>query len=225
MSTSVPCNVPYVLELIAKNLFSKVDVSTIDFSSVAEGNPLPAPEFKVLDVGAGYGKWGFLIRDTFDVLMFQSFEKNDWKVHITGVEPFEKVHTPLQMLLYDTLIKEDIFTCIDDLGQFDLVILGDVIEHFEKEDGYRLIEKLFEHSKNIIVSTPFGFIPQGAWAGNEKEIHRSGWTQEDFERYSIVESKILEDTLTKDLLRSMPNVPEEFKKPISLLVLWLQHNG
>ena len=222
MSSSLPCNIPVVLEYITKNIFSKIDPSTLDLNSLVEGKPLPAPDFKILDIGAGFGKWGFLIRDSFDVMTFQNFNKKDWKIDITAIEPFPNCITPLQENIYNRIIKKDFFDCIDDLGQFDLVIFGDVIEHFEKEKGHEVLKKIFEHTNNIIVSTPNGFMPQGAWAENELEIHKSGWTIEDFNNYNVKEHRIVEDTMFKDLIASFPNVPEEAKRTISLLVLWLQ---
>lgn len=222
MSSSLPCNIPVVLEYVAKNIFSKIDPSKLDISTIAEGKPLPSPNFKILDVGAGFGKWGFLIRDSFDVMSFQNFKKEDWKLDITAIEPFPKCITSIQEQIYNNIIKKDFFDCIDGLGQFDLVVFGDVIEHFEKEKGYEVLEKLFEHTNNIIVSTPNGFLPQGAWAENELEIHKSGWTINDFDKYNIIEHKIVEDTMFKDIIANIPNVPKEMKKPISLLVLWLK---
>jgi len=222
MSSSLPCNIPVVLEYVAKNIFSKIDTSKLNLSTIAEGKPLPSPEFKILDVGAGFGKWGFLIRDSFDVMSFQNFKKEDWKLDITAIEPFPKCITHLQENIYNKIIKKDFFECIDDLENFDLVIFGDVIEHFEKEKGYEVIEKLFKHTNNIIISTPNGFLPQGPWGENELEIHKSGWTIEDFKKYNVVEYKIVEDTMFKDIIANIPNAPEEMKKPISLLVLWIK---
>ena len=114
------------------------------------------------------------------------------------------------------------FECIDELETYDLAIFGDVIEHFEKEKGHEVLKKLFEHTDNIIISTPNGFLPQGAWADNEREVHKSGWTIEDFKDYTVVEHKVVEDTLFKDIISSLPNVPEEMKKPVELLVLWIK---
>ncbi|MHA1721273.1 MAG: hypothetical protein ACTSXK_17275, partial [Promethearchaeota archaeon] len=171
---------------------------------------------------AGFGKWGFLIRDSFDVMSFQNFKKEDWKLDITAIEPFPKCITSIQEQIYNKIIKKDFFDCIDDLGQFDLVIFGDVIEHFEKEKGHEVLKKLFEHTNNIIVSTPNGFLPQGSWAENELEIHKSGWTINDFNKYNVIEHKIAEDTMVKDIIANIPNIPEEMKKTISLLVLWIK---
>jgi 2-polyprenyl-3-methyl-5-hydroxy-6-metoxy-1,4-benzoquinol methylase len=222
MSSSLPCNIPVVLEYVAKNIFSKIDSSKLNLSDIAQGKPISAPNFKILDIGAGFGKWGFLIRDTFDVMTFQRFNKKDWKMDITAIEPFPNCITPIQEQIYNRIIKKDFFECIDELGQFDLVIFGDVIEHFEKEVGHKVLKKILEHTNNVIVSTPNGFMPQGAWAENQLEIHKSGWTIKDFKKYNVVEHKVIKDNMFKNILETIPNVPEEFKKPIGLLVLWIK---
>jgi hypothetical protein len=67
--------------------------------------------------------------------------------------------------------------------QYDLALLIDVIEHFEKDDGYQLLERLRAVAHNVILATPYGFAPQDDIFGNALEIHRSGWTERDFARY------------------------------------------
>lgn len=65
---------------------------------------------------------------------------------------------------------------------FDAVIAMDVIEHFEKPDGYRLIDMLETIArKRVILFTPNGFLPQDEWDGNAHQVHRSGWEVYDFE--------------------------------------------
>jgi len=225
MSSSLPCNIPYVLSLVSKNIFAKLDFKKLNIKDVMDGKPLPLPKFSVLDVGLGFGKWGFLIRDTFDVMMGQNFKKADWKIHITGIEPFSKCITPIQKEVYNKILKKDVFEVIDKLGKYDLIMFGDVIEHFEKDKAYKLLDKLLQHSDNIIISTPLGFMPQGAWAGNEREIHRSGWVPEDFKKYHVVEYKIIEDDLFSDIMKkeikSIPNLPKD-AIGVKLLVLWIK---
>jgi len=211
-----------MLSLIAKNIYSKIDYSNIDFNGIAMGKPLPLPEFSILDVGMGFGKWGFLVRDTFEVMAGQNFRKDDWKIDLTGVEMFDKCITPIQEQVYNKIIKKDIFDSIDELVKYDLVIMGDVIEHIEKPQAYELLDELFKHTDNILVSTPLGFMPQGAWAGNKNETHLSGWKVADFKNYNVVEHKIFKDELYTDILKNIPNVPKEMNYQINLLVLWLR---
>jgi SAM-dependent methyltransferase len=65
---------------------------------------------------------------------------------------------------------------------FDAAIAIDVIEHFDKPDGYRFLEMLESIArKRVIIFTPNGFLPQDEWDGNVHQVHRSGWEVYDFE--------------------------------------------
>ncbi|MFC1723800.1 methyltransferase domain-containing protein, partial [Nanoarchaeota archaeon] len=207
---------------LTKNFLSKVDLSKIDFKAIIEGRPLNLPHFKVLDIGCGFGKWGYLIRDNFDVMFYQNFKKEDWKIDITGVEPFTKCLTPIQRETYNRIYEKDIFDIIDDLDKYDFIIMGDVIEHFEKDKAHQLLKKLFNHSDNILISTPNGFLPQNAWGGNKREIHKSGWKLEDFKDYTVVEHRVIKDEMFHDILKNITHLPESITPDIELLVLWLK---
>jgi SAM-dependent methyltransferase len=65
---------------------------------------------------------------------------------------------------------------------FDAAIALDVIEHFDKPEGYRFLEMLESIArKRVIIFTPNGFLPQDEWDGNVHQLHRSGWEVYDFE--------------------------------------------
>lgn len=211
-----------MLGFIAKIFFQKANLTPEDLAKVAEGKALPSPDLSVLDIGFGFGKWAFLIRDTFDVMVAQHFVKNDWKIHITGVEPFEKCITSIQKELYNEIIKDDIRNITDKLGQYDLIIMGDVIEHLERDEAKDLLKKLFEHTNNIIVSTPLGFMPQADWAGNKYEIHRSGWQPEDFSEHTIVEQHIVSDKVFSPITAQIPEMKDHDMSNVKLLTVWLQ---
>jgi SAM-dependent methyltransferase len=79
----------------------------------------------------------------------------------------------------------DDYRCIDILhiGQafardsFDCVLASDVIEHLDKDDGYRLVEQMESIArKKSIIFTPNGFLAQGEHSDNPLQRHRSGWT-------------------------------------------------
>ena len=72
---------------------------------------------------------------------------------------------------------------------FDVVVAMDVIEHFDKEDGHRLLDGMETLARaRVIVCTPNGFLQQGALDGNPLQIHRAGWHVDDFRRrgYRVV---------------------------------------
>lgn len=65
---------------------------------------------------------------------------------------------------------------------FDVVVAMDVVEHFEKDVGYRLLDVLETLARHrVIVFTPNGFLAQGELDGNPFQLHRSGWAAADFE--------------------------------------------
>lgn len=134
---------------------------------------------RVLDVGVGFGKWGILCREGLDVA-FGRIQKVDWQIQIDGIEVFEKYRNPLWGLAYDKVVIGDILEVADDLPVYDLIIMCDVIEHFEKQVGYDLLLRLIEKAKVVILSSPRGFMVQEATWGNAHEEHKSGWNKHDF---------------------------------------------
>ncbi|MFY1826757.1 class I SAM-dependent methyltransferase [Myxococcus fulvus] len=65
---------------------------------------------------------------------------------------------------------------------FDAVIALDVIEHFDKPEGYQLLEMMESLArKRVVIFTPNGFLPQDEWDNNVHQVHRSGWEVYDFE--------------------------------------------
>jgi hypothetical protein len=60
---------------------------------------------------------------------------------------------------------------------FDCVVALDVIEHFEKDDGLRLLDAMETiAAKKVVVFTPNGFLAQRATPDNPHQLHNSGWT-------------------------------------------------
>lgn len=69
---------------------------------------------------------------------------------------------------------------------FDVVIALDLIEHLNKKDGEALIKKMIRAArKKVIIMTPQGFVQQEATQGNTYQIHKSGWSIEDFTKYGF----------------------------------------
>lgn len=142
----------------------------------------------ILEIGTGFGKYGFLFREYLDIwgaaADHERLHRRNWQVRIDGIEYFPAYISDLQRQIYDHLIVGDAMQEIDTLGSYDLIFLGDVIEHFPKEDGQRLLEKCLAHAQRMVmISTPNYFNPQGPEYGNERETHHCLWTREDFGRY------------------------------------------
>lgn len=66
---------------------------------------------------------------------------------------------------------------------FDCVIGLDIIEHFEKQEGLQLINKMEKIAKKkIILFTPNGFVSQGEFNNNPYQVHKSGWNPEEMRK-------------------------------------------
>lgn len=86
---------------------------------------------------------------------------------------FKKIH--------NSYISADILNLPIKPKSFDCVIALDVIEHLEKEMGWKLVE-LMENiaRKAIVIFTPNGFLRQDPYDNNVYHIHKSGWYFDDF---------------------------------------------
>lgn len=70
------------------------------------------------------------------------------------------------------------------IPQADTVVMIDVIEHMEKNEGLRVLARAREIAAQVVVFTPLGFIEQvgDAWGmgGDIWQRHRSGWMPDEF---------------------------------------------
>jgi hypothetical protein len=137
----------------------------------------------MLDVGVGFGKWGFLSREYLDISAGR-YARADWQLRIEGVEAFPEYATPLYSYVYDQVHYGDVRELIDSLPDYDLVIIGDVIEHFTKKEGRELLNKLRTKTRYVLLSSPTVFFQQEMF-GNEYETHRSFWMVHDFAEWEF----------------------------------------
>ena len=134
----------------------------------------------VLDIGAGFGKWGYLVREALDFMPGRS-EPKDFQVKIDGIDAL-RAESPLHDWVYSSFREADVLACASELRGYDLVIIGDVIEHFEKDDGLRLLRVLLADNRNVLVLTPSFFFDQ-EMPGRPYETHRSLWSRADFREW------------------------------------------
>lgn len=142
----------------------------------------------ILDVGAGFGKFGVLCREYLE--LWDGRYQYTFKRKIDCVEAFGEYITPLHKFIYDKIYVADIAKLINELHYtYDLVLLIDVLEHFEKQQGTDLLNKLLDKNKGVLVSTPKEFFAQGPGFGNDYEIHKSHWSTQELEEFGFVRNK------------------------------------
>jgi len=140
----------------------------------------------VLDVGVGFGRWGFICRELLDAFRGR-VTKSEWKTKIVGLEIFPRYIERHQDYLYDKIIIDCALRYLEmskyKEDRYDLIIAGDVLEHFKKSDGWKLINQLYARAnKAVIFCVPIGTgYPQGTACGNDHEEHKSAWEVKDFE--------------------------------------------
>ena len=139
----------------------------------------------VLDIGAGFGRWGVLCREFLDV--WEGREARAlWQTRIEGVEAFPGCLTPIHGYVYDQIHVGDAVDLLPSLGTYDVIYLGDVVEHQEKGRAWTLVDEAVRHARQAaIVTIPIGdnWPQEVGWDGNWYHAHRSVWRLDDFDRY------------------------------------------
>jgi len=122
----------------------------------------------ILDVGPGCGTYSTLLRSG------KPTEDNQKWYGVEVFEPYiEKYNLKSK---YEHIIVQDVKEVdFSKLPTFDLIIAGDILEHLEKQDAITVIERLKQHTKNLIISIPIIDYPQGPSEGNVHETHLSNF--------------------------------------------------
>ena len=128
---------------------------------------------RVCDIGPGAGKYAGIVR--------RAAEQHGFAAHLTAVEIDESYVAQYGLRsLYDEVIVADAVQLIDNpKSRFDLVIIGDCLEHMRKSDGIDLLNFLVYRSGYICVIYPEAYV-QDDWDGHAAEAHISTWGMADF---------------------------------------------
>jgi hypothetical protein len=148
----------------------------------------------VLDIGTGFGKYGVLCREYLELWDGRK-NYSQFLRRIDGVEVFGDYITPLHKFVYNNIYINDIVQVLDKIeSRYDLVLLIDVLEHFEKHQGEFLLHKILHNNDGVLISTPKKPSSQKDAFGNVYETHRSKWTKGDLS--SLVPSLFINDRVS-----------------------------
>jgi len=149
---------------------------------------------RVLDIGVGFGRWGILTREFCEV-WYQRVTPPEWIVQIEGIEGFEANIADYHRHFYNKIHTGDARDVIPTLpAGWDVVVFGDVLEHFEHAEGERLLTWALDHSTYVIVNIPLGSEwPQEETYENPFERHMSEWEATDFVRFAVRRQEIFRD--------------------------------
>lgn len=129
----------------------------------------------VLDIGVGMGKFGVLVREYTDI-WYRRLEREDWQTKIQGIEIFEGYRNSLWDI-YDDIKIGDATVLIDQMPNYDLILMTEVLEHMPKEVGKLMLAKCMKKCSTFIFS--FTNSPQDTAFGNVNERHVSQWQESD----------------------------------------------
>jgi len=135
----------------------------------------------VLDVGFGFGKYGYILREYLDIMRYR-YNPKDWKVIIDGIEVYKEYITDIHRQIYNNIAignALDIMPKLNDKA-YDVLIAVDILEHFSLEEGRKFLQECKRIAKTSIICTPIYFFEQGAVFNNSFEIHKSVWKETDF---------------------------------------------
>jgi SAM-dependent methyltransferase len=125
-------------------------------------------DIRILDIGAGAGTY-------YNLLKPIGFE------NIDAVEVFpDYVEKYLLREKYKNVFVGNVIEMEINFDDYDLVILGDVLEHISHRDATSLLNKI--KNSNVIIGVPFES-PQGEHFGNVYETH----LQEDLHLFNFIQ--------------------------------------
>ena len=110
---------------------------------------------KILDIGAGVGTYSKLLRG----LGYKMDCIEVWLPYVVEYKLNE---------LYDNVIIGDVMNY--DISNYDVIIMGDILEHLSVEDGLSLMKRIEDNGQMCIVAVPYK-MEQGVCEGNKYEIH------------------------------------------------------
>ncbi len=139
----------------------------------------------VLDVGCGYGKWGFLAKK-----YFWNTENGDImrEPFVAGVDLYSPNLARLNKhSIYNLLTQSNAMRLPFKDNSFDTIIAMEIIEHMPEEDGFKLLSELERVArKRVMLSTPNKLDLRGGVEDesgfNPHEAHLSWWKIKTFKK-------------------------------------------
>ena len=148
----------------------------------------------ILDVGVGFGRWGILFREFLEIWESGNYN-GKWERIIDGIEIFPAYIQDYHKFFYNEITIGDALEVLEKSKRhYDLINFGDIIEHFTKPDGEKLITSALEKADVVLINIPIGkhWEQQGA-SYNPYEEHKSVWHNNDFTKFKYNKIKSFTD--------------------------------
>ena len=139
----------------------------------------------ILDIGIGFGKYGFLAREYTDISN-ERYDRDQWTTRIDGIEIFPRYIGDIQKYIYNNIYIGDSISILKTLDNYEFIFFIDVIEHMPKESGLEMLNLIKKKCKVGLIATPLKMAPQESFCGNENERHICAWTEKELSKFGAV---------------------------------------
>jgi SAM-dependent methyltransferase len=147
----------------------------------------------ILDVGIGFGRWAILSREFLEIWN-DRMTPDQWQVKIDGIEAFSPQLQEYHSYFYNKIYVGDAFDLLPNIFDYDLIILGDVLEHFTPEKAAFILDICIRKSKYVMLNIPLGSCwLQGEKYNNPFEAHLSAWEDENLSFNNLKEKRLFKD--------------------------------
>ena len=148
-----------------------------------------APLSSLLDVGIGFGNYGYLVRSYYDLAKAvtpDEFKREKWRMRIDGIEGFAPFVDERLKCIYDNIYLGPMDKVLATLGSYDVIIIIAVLVHLPKAQGFEFLDMAYERANSmVVVTTPTRVWPQDDIFNNPYEVHQNVmWVQNDFNKYA-----------------------------------------
>ena len=122
---------------------------------------------KILDVGFGGGVYGKILKAFY-------YE------NIDGVDVWpENIDEMGLNFIYDNIFIENVLDF--EFERYDLIIMGDVLEHMSLEDSKKLLNKFINgKASKLFIQVPYMYENHHEWQGNPYEVHIQDEIDEEY---------------------------------------------
>ncbi len=145
------------------------------FDTVVEHLVSAVAPARALDIGAGAGKVGRLLKRVHPAC------------HVTAIEANVRHVTDFALQdLYDRVLPLDAtqWWRQEPDERFDLVVAADCLQHLPKSAGLDLLNAMVYRCAWLLVLVP-EFVVQGTIAGADTSVHRSVWSERDLHWHDL----------------------------------------
>jgi hypothetical protein len=114
-------------------------------------------------------------------MLGERYRRDTWKIKIDGIEVFPDYIQGHQKQIYDNIYIGNALDILPRLDSYEMIVVGDVLEHFTKDGAWTLLDLCMTRSANhLILNLPLGDVwEQPEIYNNPFEKHRSVWSWDE----------------------------------------------